>query len=325
MASEACRVSVLIPAFNSAATLRRAVQSALTQDLRDLEVVIIDDGSRDETGHVARRLARDDPRLRVMTLARNHGKSFAMNTGVATARGQWIAVLDADDWYTPDRLSVLLSRAQQHDVHLVADNQFFYDEAATQMVGTAFPEHEGDRALDKAAFISGSDPYAGFNFGMLKPVIRADYIRSTGLHYREKAKCFEDFLYMTEFFASGGRCWLVARPMYYWSQAFGSISRRWTETGGGQWRYDFLSANAANDEVMRALRLTGESELAALLEQRIRAFQRLHRLQEISRLRANGAAPLRLMGKVLSRPSIWPIFLHRVARRAIRSVHGSSA
>jgi succinoglycan biosynthesis protein ExoO len=320
MVSKACRVSVLIPAFNSAATLPRAVMSALAQDLRDLEVVIVDDGSRDETAEVARQLASGDPRVRLITLARNGGKSVAMNAGIAIARGQWIAVLDADDWYAPDRLSTLLANADQYDVHLVADNQFFYDEAAAQVVRTAFPAREGDRVLDKAAFIAGSDPYAVFDFGMLKPVVRTDFIRSTGLSYQENALRFQDFLYLTEFFAFGGRGWLVARPTYYWCQAFGSVSRRWTETGGGKWRYNFLSAVSANDEVMRALHLAGESELAALLEQRMRAFQRLHRLQEISRLRANGAAPPRLMYKVLSSPTIWPMLLQRAARRAARYV-----
>ncbi len=241
-----------------------------------------------------------------------------MNTGVAAARGRWIAVLDADDWYAPNRLSTLISSAEHMQAELVADNQFHYDEGAGQVVRTAFPVQESERPLDKPAFIAGSDPYSAFNFGMLKPVVRTGFIRSTGLAYHENAKFAEDFLYMVEFLAKGGRGWLIERPLYYWSQAFGSISRRWTETGSGRWRYNFCSAIAANADVLRTMQAAGEHELAALLQRRIYAFQQLHWMQEISRLRADGAPPTRLARAVLTHPSIWPLVAQRGIRRAAK-------
>lgn len=320
MTAEACCVSVLVPAYNSAATLPRAVHSALGQDLRDLEVLIIDDGSRDDTNDVGCEMAAADPRVRLITQPRNRGKPYAMNTGITAAKGRWIAVLDADDWYAPDRLSTLIELAEHRQVELVADNQFLFDDGAGQVVRTAFFPQDGDRPLDKAAFIAGSDPYSDFNFGMLKPVLRADFIRATGLAYRENARLSEDFLYMLEFLAAGGRGWLAARPLYYWSQAFGTISRRWTETGGGRWRYDFLSAAAANADVVSVMQRAGEQELVALLERRVRAFRRLHWMQELNRLHADGAAPTRLAGTVLGHPSIWPLLARRGMRRAAKAV-----
>jgi succinoglycan biosynthesis protein ExoO len=320
MTAEACCVSVLVPAYNSGATLPRAVQSALDQDLRDLEVLIIDDGSRDDTPLAVQSLAAADPRVRAITLRQNRGKPFAMNTGVAAANGRWIAVLDADDWYAPDRLSTLVESAERQQVQLVADNQFHYDAGVAQVVRTAFPAQDADRPLDKATFIAGSNPYSDFNFGMLKPLVRADFICSTGLAYRENAKLSEDFLYMVEFLAAGGRGLLVSRPFYYWSQAFGTISRRWTETGDGRWRYDFLSAAAASAEVRRAMQRVGEDELAALLHRRMLAFRRLHQVQEISRLRAEGATIARLGREILGHPSVWPLLAQRGVRRAAKAV-----
>lgn len=321
MTADACLVSVLVPAYNSADTLPRAVRSALQQDLGDLEILIIDDGSRDHASSVACDLATADSRVRVITLPRNHGKPFAMNTGIGAASGRWIAVLDADDWYAPDRLSTLIRSAERQQVDLVADNQFLYDDGAAQVVRTAFPAHDSGRPLDKAAFITGSDPYSDFNFGMLKPVVRSDFIRATGLTYHENAKLSEDFLYMLEFLAAGGSAWLMARPMYYWRQAFGTISRRWTETGRGQWRYNFLAANTANVEVLGAMQRAGEHDFVALLQRRIRAFEQLHWIQELSRLRAEGAAPAQLARTVLGHPQIWPL----VAQRGIRRMANSAS
>jgi hypothetical protein len=125
---------------------------------------------------------------------------------------------------------------------------------------------------------------------------------------------------MLEFLTAGGRGWLAARPMYYWCQAFGTISRRWTETGAGRWRYNFLSAATANDEVLRAMQRAGEDDLAALLQRRVRAFRRLHWVQEVSRLRAGGASPALLTRTVLGHPSIWLLVAQRGFRRAARVV-----
>ncbi len=306
-------VSVIMPAFNSAATLPLAVDSALKQDLPDIELLIVDDGSRDETANVARRLAQADARVRVLSLPSNRGKSSAMNIAVAEARGAWVAVLDADDWYCPNRLSTLVAAGQREAVDLVADNQYLYDDGAGRIVRTAFPQAVGDRTLDKRRFVAESNPYADFDFGMLKPMVRAEFIRRHALAYRETAKLSEDFLYLVEFLAAGGRGYVLAQPGYYWRQAFGSISRRWTETGEGSWRYDFLSAARAAADLLAALRAQDQPELCRLLEQRRRAFLRLHVLQEISRAHATGATTARLAREILAHPSIWPLVLRRSA------------
>jgi glycosyltransferase involved in cell wall biosynthesis len=315
--SMSCAVSVVIPAFNSATTLPRAVRSALDQDLRDIEVLIVNDGSTDATEQVARQLATD-ARIRVISLTGNCGKPHAMNTAISEAHGRWIAVLDADDWYAAHRLSALADAGERSGAQLVADNQYFYDEAADRVVRTAFPVTLGERGLDKASFVAGCDPYSDFDMGMLKPMVRTAFIRDAKLVYRENARLSEDFLYLLEFFAAGGRGHLTSQPMYYWRQAFGSISRRWTGTAGGEWRYDFLSGARANAEVLESMRRRGEDSLARLLSRRMRAFHRLHRMQEVSRLRANGASTAQLATSILRHPSIWPLVMQRGVRRFTR-------
>src|SRR4051812_7002043 len=111
-----CRISIVIPLYNSASTLPRAVRSALHQTLPDIEVLIVDDGSRDTSLAAARAIAATDSRVRVIALPANRGKSHAMNHAIAQADGAWIAVLDADDWYEPDRLATLLAAGEAHDV-----------------------------------------------------------------------------------------------------------------------------------------------------------------------------------------------------------------
>jgi len=320
---ELVHVSVLIPAFNSAATLSQAASSALRQSLTDIEVLIIDDGSPDDTRAVASALAATDRRVRLIALDHNLGKPHAMNTAMSQARGRWIAVLDADDWYSLDRLANLVEAGERRCVDLVADNQYIYDDGARQVVGTAFPTVKGSRRLDKSTLVSGSNPYADFDVGMLKPMLRASAIRKAGLRYRENARMSEDFLFLAEFLAAGGEGWLVAQPLYYWRQAFGKLSRQWTSTGQGKWRYDFLSGARANLEVQQIMQARGDRELGCLLLARARAFRRLHWLQELNRLRAGGASSVRLAGTAIRHPTVWPLVVQRSARRGARTVQAA--
>jgi glycosyltransferase involved in cell wall biosynthesis len=258
-----------------------------------------------------------DERIRLIAMTRNGGKANAMNAAIAEARGRWIAVLDADDWYAAQRLSTMVSAGESAGVPMVADNQFLYDEGADKLVGTAMPA-VADRRLDKAAFIAGSNPYAGFDFGMLKPIVRADFIGATRLTYQQNARQSEDFLYLVEFFAAGGEGLLLSQPLYYWRQTFGTISRNWTGTAGGAWRYDFVSGARSCEELRNVMQEKHERELARLLTQRMRAFQRLHRMQEMNRLRANGASAVQLARSALSQPSIWSLIMQRGVRRLAR-------
>lgn len=96
------RVSVIIPCFNHGRFLRHAAESVLTQTMADLELIIVDDGSTDETPTVLAGL--DDRRVRPITTP-NRGVSAARNAGLEMVRGEFMAFLDADDLWAPDKLA----------------------------------------------------------------------------------------------------------------------------------------------------------------------------------------------------------------------------
>ncbi len=95
-------VSVIVPAYNAEAFIAEALDSAFAQDYSPLEVIVVDDGSSDRTSEVASRYE--------VQLVRqpNRGPAAARNAGLALARGEYIAILDADDIWPADRLSVLV-------------------------------------------------------------------------------------------------------------------------------------------------------------------------------------------------------------------------
>jgi glycosyltransferase involved in cell wall biosynthesis len=112
------KVSVIIPAFNHAAFLPAVVDSVLAQTFQDFEIIIVDDGSSDDTRAVCARF----PAGRVRYIYQeNKGSSGARNTGIRLASGDYIAFLDADDWFLPEKLSLQTRVLDEHpDVGLVA-------------------------------------------------------------------------------------------------------------------------------------------------------------------------------------------------------------
>jgi glycosyltransferase involved in cell wall biosynthesis len=101
-------VSVVIPAYNRAATIRPAIESVLRQSWTDFELLVVDDGSTDGTLEAA--AAVKDCRLRLLANPRNLGAAAARNTGIRAARGRWIAFQDSDDEWLPLKLEKQMGR-----------------------------------------------------------------------------------------------------------------------------------------------------------------------------------------------------------------------
>src|ERR1700749_3435834 len=119
MTSTTETVDVLIAAWNRSDTIARAILSGLEHpEVRT--VIVVDDGSTDDTAEVAARVAADSGRVAVCSLPVNRGPSAARNRAIEMSSAQWISILDGDDYFLPGRIARMLSLAQDYD--LVADD-----------------------------------------------------------------------------------------------------------------------------------------------------------------------------------------------------------
>jgi succinoglycan biosynthesis protein ExoO len=112
-------VSVVIPAYNAEKTIRFAIDSVLEQTVQDLEVVVVDDASTDGTAKAVE--AVGDSRVRLLKSPRNLRQAAARNLGMKEARGRWVAFVDADDEWVPERLEHLLAAIASEPECFVAD------------------------------------------------------------------------------------------------------------------------------------------------------------------------------------------------------------
>jgi hypothetical protein len=107
-------VSILVPAYNSAQTLSYVLESLRCQTYQDLEVIIVDDSSDDETALIATRFAEVDPRFRLIALEQNSGAFVARNTALSAATGEFVTNQDADDWAHPQKIATAVAELQRN-------------------------------------------------------------------------------------------------------------------------------------------------------------------------------------------------------------------
>ena len=120
-------VSIIIPAYNAASVLPEALSSVQQQIHQDWEAIVVDDGSGDDTFEIAARFAQNDPRIRPVQQA-NGGPASARNRALAGSRGAYVAFLDADDTWMPEKLERQLKLAeQQPDANFIFANYLHWD------------------------------------------------------------------------------------------------------------------------------------------------------------------------------------------------------
>ncbi|WP_170599921.1 glycosyltransferase family 2 protein [Ruegeria arenilitoris] len=126
------QASIIVPAYNTAATLTETLASLLSQTHDDFEIIIVDDGSQDETPAIARAHATD-PKVRVIR-QENRGLAGARNTGIAAARGDFVGFCDADDLWLPEKLATHVRHLQaEPDVAISYSGSAMVDEGGRLM------------------------------------------------------------------------------------------------------------------------------------------------------------------------------------------------
>jgi O-antigen/teichoic acid export membrane protein/GT2 family glycosyltransferase len=221
------RASILIPVYNAEGTILRALDSAQTQTVKDIEIIVIDDASTDSTAELIYKRALSDARIQIHRLERNSGPAAARNVGISSARGEWLALLDADDTMSSDRLERLLDACTTQDV-LVADNLQLCDRhAGTSTLGINPALLGSGLRLDVERFAARcktNQPDA-VDFGLLKPLIRAVHIRTHGITYDEHMRYGEDFQFYLDVLLAGGTLLVVSQAYYQYTERVGSISK----------------------------------------------------------------------------------------------------
>lgn len=204
------RLSVIVPIYNAEKYLKRCVASILSQSWQDLELILVDDGSKDGSGQLCDELASSDERCKVIHKP-NGGVSSARNAGLAAATGEFVAFVDSDDYCAPDMYEKLFAKVEGGIDIVQCD--FMLDYGTSKIEERLYDVDETDKVRTLSNFI-----LSGMGGGCVNMIIRRELLVENDLKFPEKISGGEDFLFVLRLLTFAGRIAKVREPLYYYDR-----------------------------------------------------------------------------------------------------------
>lgn len=253
-----CKVSIIVPAYNAAKYLKKCIGSVQAQTYSNWELIIIDDGSTDETLSIVLEYSQKDARICTLSQS-NHGVGAARNNGLRHASGIYVNFLDADDYLLPNALDVFYNQYKQTDVQLILANTIYIDKGK-QNIG--LKEQSAFFSTDEKIKLPGLWSYA----------FLLDVIKCQGLSFVEGLMYSEDKIFLYEYYSVVRTAKYIDTPVYMYRVNPYSVCRRKNEVRKGShnlWAAHCLKllaehirenrpvlANVINEEYLFTLRIS---------------------------------------------------------------------
>ena len=204
--------SVVIPAYNSEVFLPGCIRSVQEQTFQDFEILIVDDGSTDGTQQCVQRLQDGDARIRCLRQPQNMGVAEARNRGVREAQGEWVAFLDSDDLWTPEKLARQLALADESGAQLLY--------TGAQCIG-----HDGtplDRMFTVPQQVTFDSMLHGNDIVCSSVLVRRSLLLQNPM---ERSDLHEDYITWMRILKTVGRGVGISEPLVLYRFTVGSKSR----------------------------------------------------------------------------------------------------
>lgn len=193
-------ISVIVPAYNAEKVVENCVSSILKQSFKNIEVIVVDDGSKDSTRKVLEKLANTDRRVRLIKKDENQGLSAARNSALEIATGEYVGFVDADDWVEEHTLEKMIQEGKGADLIVSGYKHDTMDENRRQVnISREVKMESGfwdkkEEVISKAAYIDTSKMFA-YTWNKL---YKRKIIKENVLDF-SKQVLIEDFIFNTEF------------------------------------------------------------------------------------------------------------------------------
>ncbi|MCL2452013.1 glycosyltransferase, partial [Candidatus Saccharibacteria bacterium] len=210
-------LSIIIPVYNASQSIANLVDHVLSQEFRDFELFLIDDGSTDDSLKIIRGLAKNDSRITVVH-KKNGGASSARNVGLKKMRGKYVMLLDADDDIDPTMISKLVNKITVEKVDLVTCSILFNHIKNGKIISStdAYPRPTLTRRADES-FITYVVRLLGTDGRLYNPsnkIYRADLIRKYNLEYEVGLNFGEDLTFNLHYLSVARKIAFIDEPLY---------------------------------------------------------------------------------------------------------------
>ncbi|MED4787512.1 glycosyltransferase family 2 protein [Bacillus atrophaeus] len=212
------KVSVIIPVYNGEKYLRECLDSALNQTLKNIEVLVVDDGSTDSTRNILRYYEAIDERLKPIYQA-NQGPATARNNALKQAKGEYVVFLDSDDWVEPETYADMYEAAYNHSADIVfTDMVWEYEDATKNCVHkyAVSANRPIDRAEIKAEILT--DFLYNGSYGGVCKLFRKSFLEAHNIEFPSGKSLGEDWLFNMDAFTHCRTAYYIDKPHYHYRQ-----------------------------------------------------------------------------------------------------------
>jgi heptose III glucuronosyltransferase len=215
------QISVIVPAYNAAAHLKRCLDSLLAQTINGLEIIVIDDGSSDATPAILRDYAARSTQIRVYRQV-NCGVSIARNNGLAHARGEFVAFMDADDTAEPTLYADMVARARVDTLDIVVCNAWVHcSDGALKLL---FPSTATTRVSHGAGWITQAVAAHQMRHYIWCHLYRRAFLTAHQLQFAASIT-HQDIVWTNAAMLAARRVAMINRPLYHYIKRDGSLSK----------------------------------------------------------------------------------------------------
>lgn len=232
-------ISVIVPVYNTEKYLPKCIESIIGQTYKNLEIILVDDGSTDTSGKICDEYAKKDSRIIVLH-KKNGGQSSARNAGIEAARGKYLNLIDSDDEVAPSFIEELYNKYKE-DVSVVVCGTL-YKRLRQNTENAVYTNAIRKRRKNetKAAYLIHNLTVDGRMYSSLNKLYRMDVIRKNNLRFDEGRNFAEDTKFVIEYLKhADGEIAFVLKPLYIYNFGTSNSTIRKTSTVWKNWKKSY--------------------------------------------------------------------------------------
>lgn len=293
-------VSIIIPAYNSASTIKKCINSLLAQSYDNIQILIIDDGSADDTCKIVSRLIEKDRRV-CYYYQINKGVSAARNHGIDMAEGKYIIFVDADDWVEKDYVKRLVYSMLRNKVQLSISG-WIKETAKGQIIETCPKINKKVNRTDCLKHILSIKGCQGYPFGK---IFKTEIISAYHLYFNENVSIFEDLLFVAQYVEHINSAYIDTVRTYHYIISEGGV--RYQSIHEKQFNPKWLSEISALETILKNIQ---NHEAQKIIKARI-ALSSVFYIKRMAECNYKNENALRKLQLNLKRYSIYPFICHQ--------------
>lgn len=210
------KVSITVPIFNAEKELPRCINSLIKQTLQDIEIILVDDGSSDSSGHICDEYAQKDPRIKVFHKV-NGGSAEARQLGLANSLGEYYTVCDADDWVEPYAYETLYKKAKETNAYIVISNHYINYPNGKQIESPTYEYISQDKYILDIMYDKASA-------NTWNKLFKMSTIRKYDINYEKGINLGEDALFLYKLLLHSLKVTTINKPFYHYHRNINSNS-----------------------------------------------------------------------------------------------------